>query len=74
MNKANICITWFRNASVPPISLNGPIKACDNIAPIFPAAALIPCPVDRYRVGNTSPGRINVVVFGPKFEKKLARQ
>lgn len=28
-------------------------------APSFPQAADIPCAVDRYRVGNTSPGTIN---------------
>jgi len=50
------------------------MKACEIIAPIFPDAALIPCPVDRYRVGNTSPGIIKVVVLGPKLEKKFARQ
>lgn len=43
------------------------------IAPDLPHAAEIPWAVDRYRVGKASPGRINVVVFGPKFWKKLAR-
>lgn len=36
-------------------------------APSFPDAAEIPCAVARYRVGKTSPGMTNVVVFGPKF-------
>jgi hypothetical protein len=34
----------------------------------------IPCEVDRYRVGKHSPGTMKVVVLGPKFWKKLARQ
>ena len=43
------------------------------IAPSFPDAADIPWQVDRYLVGNTSPGMINVVAFGPKLLKKLAK-
>ena len=37
------------------------------IAPNLPEAALIPCAVERKRVGKSSPGMMNVVVFGPKF-------
>lgn len=44
------------------------------MAPSFPLAAQIPCAVDLYRVGKTSPGMMNVVVLGPKFWKKLAIQ
>lgn len=32
----------------------------------------MPCAVDRYLVGKTSPGIINVVVLGPKFWKNWA--
>lgn len=39
----------------------------ETIAPSLPKAAEMPCPVERYRVGNTSPGMMNVVVLGPKF-------
>lgn len=35
------------------------------IAPSLPDAAEIPWAVDLYRVGNTSPGTMKVVVFGP---------
>jgi hypothetical protein len=44
------------------------------IAPSLPDAAEIPWAVDRYRVGNASPGMMNVVVLGPKFWKKLVKQ
>ena len=44
------------------------------MAPNLPEAAEIPCAVDLYRVGNTSPGTTKVVVLGPKFWKKLVRQ
>lgn len=74
MNNAKISMTWFNQALVPPLFLRGPIKACAMMAPTLPDAALIPCPVERYLVGNTSPGTMNVVVLGPKFWKKLARQ
>src|ERR1700721_3302523 len=75
MNRAYICITWLAHESViPPWSFKGPKRACEIIDPIFPQAALMPYAVDLYRVGNTSPGTIKVVVFGPKFEKKLQRQ
>ena len=67
-------MTWFNQALLPPLFLNGPIKACAMIAPTFPEAALIPCEVERYLVGKTSPGTMKVVVFGPKFWKKLQRQ
>ena len=50
------------------------IKNWLSIAPILPEAADIPWQVERYRVGNSSPGIMNVVVFGPKFMKKPARQ
>lgn len=43
-------------------------------APSFPLAALMPCAVERQRVGNASPGTMNVVVLGPKFEKKFTMQ
>lgn len=43
-------------------------------APSLPKAAEIPWAVERYRVGKASPGIMNVVVLGPKFWKKLARQ
>ena len=45
-----------------------------TMEPSFPLAAEIPCAVDRYRVGNASPGITNVVVLGPKFSKKFAMQ
>ena len=44
------------------------------IAPIFPEAALMPCAVERYRVGNISPGMTKAVVFGPKPQKRFAKQ
>jgi len=34
----------------------------------------MPCPMDLYRVGKTSPGIMNVVEFGPNPQKKFARQ
>jgi hypothetical protein len=37
------------------------------IAPILPLPADIPWAVERYRVGNTSPGTTKVVTLGPKF-------
>lgn len=40
-----------------------------NLSPILPDAALIPCEVDRYRVGKHSPGTMNVVALGPKLKK-----
>ena len=42
------------------------------MAPNFPLAVEIPCAVDLNLVGKSSPGMMNVVVFGPKFWKKLA--
>ena len=62
------------NLSFPPIVTSCANPTCAMIAPSFPEAAEIPCAVDRYRVGNTSPGIINVVEFGPQFWKKSARQ
>jgi hypothetical protein len=44
------------------------------MAPSFPLAAAIPCPVERYRVGKSSPGTMKVVTLGPKLAKKFARQ
>lgn len=35
--------------------------------PILPDAADMPCEVERYRVGKTSPGTMNVVVLGPEW-------
>jgi len=46
----------------------------ETIAPSFPLAAAIPCPVERYRVGKISPGMMKVVTFGPKLVKKFAKQ
>lgn len=43
------------------------------IAPSFPDAADIPWHVDLYFVGNTSPGIINVVAFGPKLLNRFAQ-
>lgn len=40
------------------------------IAPIFPAAADIPCQVDLSLAGKISAGTINVVALGPKLAKK----
>mmetsp|Transcript_16632 Transcript_16632/g.29599 ORF Transcript_16632/g.29599 Transcript_16632/m.29599 type:complete len:176 (-) Transcript_16632:762-1289(-) len=42
-------------------------------APSFPAAAEIPWQVARMSVGYTSAGSTNVVVFGPKFEKRKVK-
>jgi hypothetical protein len=66
-----ICLT---KAFVPPIFFNCANPTCATIAPSLPDAAEIPCPVLLYLVGNTSPGTMNVVVFGPKFWKKFVRQ
>lgn len=44
------------------------------MAPIFPEAPEIPWQVDLNLAGNSSAGRIKVVVLGPKFEKKKVRQ
>src|ERR1700736_4508852 len=53
MKRAKISMTWFNQALVPPLFLKGPINACEMIAPTLPAAALIPCAVERYLVGKT---------------------
>jgi hypothetical protein len=59
---------------LPTLLLKDPIKACEMIAPIS-EAALIPGPVQwPYRLGKTSPGTMKVVVLGPKFGNKFARQ
>lgn len=42
------------------------------MAPNFPEAAAIPWHLDLNLVGKTSPGIINVVVFGPKLQKNCA--
>jgi len=81
MNRAKISRMCGRNADFPlgpPISTRRENPTSDRqlsrngysraiIAPSFPDAAEIPWAVDRYRVGKTSPGMTNVVVFGPKF-------
>lgn len=46
----------------------------ETMAPSFPEAAVIPCAVERYRVGKISLGMLKVVTFGPKLVKKFARQ
>ena len=66
--------SWGRNLPVPPILMSLEKPTCAMMAPSFPLAAQIPCAVDLYRVGKTSPGMMNVVVLGPKFWKKLAMQ
>lgn len=43
------------------------------MAPNLPEAADIPWQVDLYYVGNTSPGIIKVVAFGPKLLNRLAK-
>ena len=57
-----------------PVSPVAKTTPCAKMAPSFPQAAVIPYAVDRYRVGNASPGTMKLVVFGPKFWKKLAKQ
>ena len=47
--------------------LNAPLPI---VAPSFPIAAQNPFIVVRMFEGNVSAGRMNVVLFGPKFEKK----
>lgn len=42
------------------------------IAPNLPEAAEIPWQVERYLVGNTSPGIIKVVALGPKLLNRFA--
>ena len=74
MKSAKISRIWGRNLPVPPILMSREKPTCAMIAPSFPLAAQIPCAVDLYRVGKTSPGMMNVVVLGPKFWKKLAMQ
>ena len=39
-------------------------------APSLPTPAEMPWPVARRRVGNSSPGRTKVVMFGPNSVKK----
>jgi hypothetical protein len=71
---SKMCPMKAPSPGAPPMSLSRLNPTWAMIAPSLPDAAEIPCAVDRYRVGKTSPGMMNVVVFGPKFWKKLARQ
>ena len=41
------------------------------MAPTFPAAAEMPWPKPRTRVGKTSAGMMNVVALGPKLKNSL---
>ena len=45
-----------------------------KIAPSFPTAADMPWHVVRKCVGNISAGTMNVVVFGPKLQKKKVNE
>lgn len=64
----------FTNLLVPPIFTILAKPTCATMAPVFPLAAEIPWAVERYRVGKASPGITKVVMLGPKFWKKLAKQ
>jgi hypothetical protein len=44
-----------------------------NVAPALPIAAQKPLSVERRWRGNVSAGRMNVVEFGPKLEKKKVK-
>lgn len=74
MKPAKIWKMWSMNWSFPPISFSLAKPTWAMIAPSLPEAAEIPWEVDLYRVGKHSPGMTKVVVLGPKFWKKLARQ
>jgi len=69
MNNAKICITPRSQGDelvgVAPLFTMGAKTTCASMAPTFPAPADKPCAVERTRVGNTSPGEMNVVAFGP---------
>ena len=75
MKSAKICIKWPSHGDEQPLpwqcplASNGGAMTCAMMAPIFPIAALKPCPVLLYLVGKHSPGTINVVAFGPKLKK-----
>ena len=45
-----------------------------TMAPALPAAADMPWHVERSLAGKISAGTMNVVAFGPKFEKKKVKQ
>lgn len=80
MNSAKICMRWLSQGwhaaplqfGAAPLLRSGGAMTCATIAPILPAAAEIPCPVERYRVGKHSPGIRKVVVFGPKLKNSWA--
>lgn len=74
IKNAKISMMCCTNLLFPPMSISWPKPSCATIAPSLPDAAEIPCAVERYRVGNASPGITKVVVLGPKFWKKLVRQ
>ena len=63
-----------RNAFGPPTFESLLKLTWEMIAPSWPLAAEIPLAVERYLVGNISPGMTKVVTLGPKFWKKPARQ
>lgn len=45
-----------------------------TMAPALPAAPDMPWHVERSLAGKISAGTMNVVTFGPKFEKKKVKQ
>lgn len=72
--RAQATYICFKNCPSPPWLISFENIAWARTAPNFPQAADTPWAVERYRVGKTSPGYTKVVVFGPKFWKKLAKQ
>lgn len=67
MNAPNMRNNSGMNSSVPPMSFMLAKPTSATIAPNFPEAAEMPWHVDLKRVGNTSPGIMKVVAFGPKL-------
>ena len=59
---------------LPKVFIMGMKIATPTAAPNFPAAALTPWQVERIAVGKLSVGITNVVVFGPKLQKKKNEQ
>jgi hypothetical protein len=56
MKRLKISRTWLIQLFVPPLSLSVKAMIWATMAPSLPDAAEIPCAVDLYLVGKTSPG------------------